>query len=368
MISRLLVTALAFALLGISSVDRVRGATEGVVFTMSNGSNTNKVLAWSRSGNGSLTYRGGTQTGGSGTGGPLNNQAALALSPDGNWLYVVNPGSNTVSVFRVNGTSLTRTDIEPTQGMKPVSVAVHGSLVYVVNAGGKGNIRGFRRDASGNLTFINGSARPLSTSKPRPAQIGFNPQGTRLVVTELRTDRITRYRVLSNGAVDPAQWSPSAGAEPFGFDFAPNGTLVVSEAGDHVNDGSSASSYRFNSSGAPVVISAAVPTTETAACWTAITPDGKYAYVTNTPDHSISGFAIGSNGSLTMLDADGRTAATGGGSFPIDLDTSRDGEFLYVLAAGTHRILVYAINANGSLTARPGAGGLPGAANGLVAR
>ena len=367
MISRLLVTALAFALLGISSVGRVQAATVGVVFTMSNSSTSNKVLTWSRAGNGSLAFAGETQTGGTGTGGPLSNQAALALTPDGGWLYAVNPGSNTVSVFRVNGTSLTRTDVEPTQGKKPVSVAVNGSLVYVLNAGGNGNIRGFRRDTSGNLTFVNGSARPLSTSRPKPAQIGFNPQGTRLVVTELRTDRITSYRVLSNGAVDPPQWSTSAGAEPFGFEFSSAGILVVSEAGNHVPDGSSASSYSLGQ-GAPAVISAAVPTTETAACWTAITPDGRFAYVTNTPDHSISGFAIGGNGALSMLDADGRTAATGGGSFPIDLDTSRDGEFLYVLAAGTHRILVYTINSNGSLSARPGVGGLPGAANGLVAR
>lgn len=367
MISRLLVTGLAFAMLGFVSVDRVRAATEGLVFTMSNGSNSNKVLTWSRSSNGSLTYIGQTRTGGRGTGGPLNNQAALALSPGGEWLYVVNPGSNTISVFRVDGTSLTRTDVEPTQGKKPISVTTHGSLVYVLNGGGKGNIRGFRRDAAGNLAFINGSARPLSTSEPKPAQIGFNPQGTRLIVTELSTDRITRYRVLANGAVDPPQWSPSAGAEPFGFEFSSDGILVVSEAGDHIPDGSSASSYTLGQ-GAPVVISAAVPTTETAACWTAVTPDGRFAYVTNTPDHSISGFAVGGNGSLTMLDADGRTAATGAGSFPIDLDTSREGGILYVLAAGTHRILVYAINSNGSLSARPGVGGLPGAANGLVAR
>jgi 6-phosphogluconolactonase (cycloisomerase 2 family) len=116
------------------------------------------------------------------------------------------------------------------------------------------------------------------------------------------------------------------------------------------------------------VVSAAVPTTETAACWTAITPNGNFAYVTNTPDHSISGFAIANNGALTMLNANGRTATTGAGSFPIDLDTDAGGEFLYVLTAGTHRIMVYAIAGNGSLASRPGVGGLPGAANGLVAR
>lgn len=69
-----------------------------------------------------------------------------------------------------------------------------------------------------------------------------------------------------------------------------------------------------------------------------------------------------------MLDPDGRTAATGAGSLPIDLATSSDGDFLYVLTAGTHRTLVCAIGANGALRARPGASGLPGKANGLAVR
>jgi len=87
-----------------------------------------------------------------------------------------------------------------------------------------------------------------------------------------------------------------------------------------------------------------------------------------TPGHSITGFAIAANGALTILDANGRKTATGAGSFPMDLDTSADGGFLYVLAAGTDCIVVYAIGAGWSLSQRPSIGGLPGAANGLVAR
>lgn len=341
-------------------------ASSGLVLTMSNGSRANKVLAWARSANGALAFAGQTATGGRGSGGQLNNQGGLALSPDGDWLYVVNAGSDSLSVFSVSGTTLTLTDVEPTRGDKPISVTADESLVYVLNAGGRGNVRGFRRDGAGRLTYISG--RGLSARKVVPAQIGFNPAGTRMYVTERRTNRITRFKVRADGTAGSARSSASAGAEPFGFEFAPNGTLVVSEAGNHVEDGSSASSYRFGSGGTPIVVSGAVPTTETAACWTAVTPDGRFAYVTNTPDHSISGFAIAANGSLTLLDANGRTAATGSGSFPIDLDTSSNGDYLYALAAGTHRILVYAVAANGSLVSRPGVGGLPGAANGLVAR
>ncbi|HYI23130.1 MAG TPA: beta-propeller fold lactonase family protein [Candidatus Limnocylindrales bacterium] len=357
----LLVAAVAAAALPPSAA----GAS-GAVFTMSNASGKNKVMAWSRAANGSLTFAGSKATGGRGWGGQLNNQGGLAIG--GDWLYAVNAGSNTVSVFRRNGTSLTRTDVEPSGGAKPISVAVDGTLVYVLNAGGNGGVRGFRRDANGQLTPIAGAARPLSGSNVKPVQIGFTRDGAYVLVTERATDRITRYRVTPTGAIDAPQSTSSEGPEPFGFDVAPDGTLVVSEAGNHVQDASSVSSYRFNASGAPVVVSSAVPTTETAACWVTITPNGDFAYETNTPDHSISGFALGANGSVSMLNANGVTAATGAGSFPIDLDTSSDSGFLYVLTAGTDRILVFAIGANGALAARPGVGGLPNNANGLVAR
>jgi 6-phosphogluconolactonase len=345
----------------------VSAASSGVVLTMSNAAKANKVLVWARGTDGSLSFVGKVATGGKGTGGSLSNQGGLTLSDDGNWLYVVNAGSDSVSVFRVNGTTLTRTDVESSRGDKPISVTTKGSLVYVLNAGGNGNIRGFRRDTNGALTFISGSKRPLSGSATKPVQIGFNPSGNYVFVSERATDRLTRYSISASGAAGAPQATASAGPEPFGFAFSSAGTLVVSEAGNHVEDASSVSSYRLGSGGVPQTVSAAVGTTETAACWTAITPDGKFAYVTNTPDNSISGFSIGANGSLTMLDADGRTAVTGGGSLPIDLAASSDGDYLYVLTAGTHRIVVYAIGANGGLSARPGVSGLPRAANGIIA-
>ena len=366
---RLMASVLGFVLVlaAVGAQPLAAATPAGVVFTMSNSSSANRVLAWARGTDGRLTFAGSTQTGGQGTGGALNSQGALALSSSGLWLFAVNAGSDSVSVFKVSGTSLTLTDVESARGVQPISVTTYGSLVYVLNAGGKGNIRGFRRDTAGKLTFITGSGRPLSTSGVKPAQIGFAASGTQVVVTERVTDRLSRYRISSTGTADGPLTRRSVGAEPFGFDVAPNGTLVVSEAGNHVSDASSVSSYRFTSTGLTAV-SGAVPTTETAACWVAITPDGQFAYVTNTPDNSISGFRLGSGGSLTSITAGGRTAATGAGSFPVDVDVSTDSNFLYVLTAGTDRIVAYAISGTGTLSLLSSITGLPGAATGLVVR
>ena len=81
-------------------------------------------------------------------------------------------------------------------------------------------------------------------------------------------------------------------------------------------------------------------TTETAACWVVVTKDGRYTYTTNTGSNSISGYAIGRDGSLTLLDADGRTAVTGAG--PIDAALSRESRFLYTLNDGAHEIAAFA--------------------------
>ena len=136
---------------------------------------------------------------------------------------------------------------------------------------------------------------------------------------------------------------------PFGFDFTPGGTLIVSEAFGGAADASTASSYNF-SHGQLEVVSSSVATNQTAACWVIVTPDGKYAYTTNTGSSSVTGFGVSSNGSLALLNADGRTGETGADSRPIDATTSSDGQTLYVLSGVTSTVTAFHIAADGSLT------------------
>ena len=85
------------------------------------------------------------QTGG--LGGVLNgsvvdhfaSQGSLAYNAGQGLLYAVNAGSNTVSVFAVHGDALALQQVVWSGGAFPVSVAVHGDLVYVLNALGGGS-------------------------------------------------------------------------------------------------------------------------------------------------------------------------------------------------------------------------------------
>jgi DNA-binding beta-propeller fold protein YncE len=118
-------------------------AGAGTVFTSSNSAAGNAVIAFDRDVHGELVPRASYATGGLGLGSGLGSQGALAQSSDGEWLFVVNAGDDTVSVFRVWTDALVLTDVAPAQGSKPISVTNRHGRVYVLDAGGSGNLAGF---------------------------------------------------------------------------------------------------------------------------------------------------------------------------------------------------------------------------------
>ena len=341
--------------------------TVGQVYTMTNSTAGNSVLAFDRAGDGSLTAAGSFATGGTGTGAGLGNQNGLVL--EGSWLAAVNAGSNDVSLFRVNGDgSLSLADRVSSGGTRPISVTISGTLLYVLNAGGTGNISGFSVAGNGDLTPIAGSTRPLSSGASDPAQIEFAPGGQWVVVTEKGTNRISTYAIGPNGVASAGVTTSSSGATPFGFGFTNSGFLIVSEAFGGAANASAVSSYDAEGDGTWDAISPSVPTTETAACWIAITNSGRFAYTTNTGSGTITGYAV-HQGVLTILDADGVTGTLGAGTAPADMALSRDSKFLYVRAGGTNQIAIFSASHDGSLTAQSGwINGLPAGWSGLAAR
>src|SRR6266536_4566645 len=82
----------------------------------------------------------------------------------------------------------------------------------------------------------------------------------------------------------------------------------------------------------------------------------------------VSGYKIGFNGGLQLLNATGVTASTGAGSTPLDAAFSNDGRFLYVLTPGTNNIQGFSLSSDGSLTPLTQVTGSPSSASGLVAR
>jgi 6-phosphogluconolactonase len=340
-------------------------AGQGAVYTLTNRAAGNAVAVFDRAADGSLASAGTVSTGGLGTGAGLGSQGALVL--DRGRLLAVNAGSNTISLLRAGPSGVSLEDVAPSGGVRPISVTVRGRLVYVLNEGDAttaANIRGFWLLA-GHVIPLPGSSRPLSAALPGPAQIEFSPDGRQLVVTEKGTNRIVTYRVGFLGYAGAPQATPSAGQTPFGFAFASRRHLIVSEAFGGAPDASVLSSYELGAGGGVTPIDPNVATTETAACWVVVTGDGSYAYTTNTGSASVSGYAVGDDGSLTLLDADGKTATTG--ASPIDAALSRGSRFLYVLAGTAQEIDTFEVNADGGLDPVDVDGGLPAGSVGLAA-
>ena len=355
--------ATSASLSGVSLAPAVASAAPdpGAVYVLGNQPSGNRVLVYDRAPDGTLTAAGSVDAGGLGTGGGLGSQGAITTDAAGRYVYAVNAGSNSIAAFRVTPDGLTRTDVVASGGVMPTSLTVHEGLLYVLNAGGAGSIVGFTLD-HGDLVPLPESARPLSGSGTAPAQVSFTPAGDQLVVTERATQSIDLYAVGGDGYATGPTVVDSEGVTPFGFGFDNKGHLVVSEAFGGAADRSAVSTYVVGA-GSLATATASAPTTETAACWIAVTGNGRFAYAGNAGG-SVTGYSVAPDGSLTILDADGRTAAPGAGVF--DLDTSRNGRFLYG-RLGNGMVGAWAIDADGQLSDIGATNGLPAGAVGIAA-
>jgi 6-phosphogluconolactonase len=341
------------------------------VFVMTNNADSNQVIAFERSPAGTLENPRPYATDGRGSGGtvdPLASQGSLTLSTDRAWLFAVNAGSGSVSVFRVNGAKLELTDRVATQGSEPNSVAQHGSLVYVLNTAGSSSVVGFTFD-SGKLVRIPKSLRFLSGNAVASGSVAFSPDGRFLIVTEKATNNLDVFSVLSDGTLSPITVTPSVGPGAFSANFTRNNEALVSETGPGAPNESAISSYAVNSDGTLTPISSSVPTLGTANCWNVTSPDGRFVYVSNAGSGTISGFAIGQGGTLTALPGT-VLASNPAGSSNVDITVSADGKFLYTLNAGTGAVGMFSVQTNnGALTGLGTVGGLPASAgvNGIAA-
>jgi 6-phosphogluconolactonase (cycloisomerase 2 family) len=328
------------------------------VFVQTNASAGNAVLAFDRFADGSLALEGTFATGGLGTSGNLGDQASLAITGDEQQLLAVNAGSDEVSLFDIAEDGLELADVQAV-GDLPVSVAVNGNLVYVLNQGAD-TIQALRISDEDTLVNIPRSTRPLSGTGTGAAEVAFSPDGGLLAVTEKATQTIDTYVVRPNGRAVGPNVQASSGATPFGFQFGPDGRLYVSEAPD-----SAVSSYDVDAEGTLDVISASVPNNQAAACWLVVTEDGRFAYTANAGTSNVSQYTIASNGAVSLVGTGANgTTATG----PVDLDVSDGDEYLYVLARGAGAISAFSIDeGDGSLAPIAGPSELPAGLVGLVA-
>ena len=333
------------------------------IYVQTNDAERNEIVAFDRSADGRLERLGTFDTGGRGTGKPhLASQSSIVLNGEGTLLLVANAGSDEISLFTVEPDGLLLVAQAPSGGSTPTSIAVHGELAYVLNNGQPG-ITGFSL-SNGGLAPIEGSSRPLDPAAD-PAQIAFSPNGRTIVITERGTNRISAFTVDDRGYADGPATIASSGTTPYGFDFAEDAVIVTEAFGGEIG-AAAASSYSLAEPGRLAPVSASIGDTRSEVCWAAITNDGRFAYVTNFGDGTISSYAIGGDGSIELLEP--VAASTRSGEKGIrDEAISRDGRYLYAIDADAQRVYGWTVGGDGRLAPVGEFEGVPATVAGIAA-
>ncbi|MDY7085234.1 MAG: beta-propeller fold lactonase family protein [Actinomycetota bacterium] len=349
-------------------------ASAGMVFVQSNNPRHNSVLAFRRAASGKLSPAGEYRTGGRGGAqkdnpfDPLASQDSLVFDRAHRMMLVVNAGSNSVTTFQVRGDRLTDPRTVPSGGEFPTSIAVSGRTVYVLNAGGRTNVTGFRMTPHGlrpisrstrELGVVN-DAVPLFTDSP--PQVGFSPDGKQLLVTTKSANTIEVFAVDGHGRLSSRAVSTrSAGDVPFSFVFDDRGHLLVTEAAK-----SGVTSYALQRNGRLKVITRSVESGQQVLCW--IARAGKFFYGTNPGSSTISVYSVDAGGRVSIGGEGGVIAPAGGqaaleevaqagedaarapGAGPIDLAATADGKLLYVQNTLAGTVEGFRVGDDGALT------------------
>ena len=333
------------------------------VFVQTDNLAGNTIVAYDRAADGSLRQDGVYPTGGNGgalTGSVVDHlasQGSLAYDRGRGLLYAVNAGSDTVTVFRVHGDRLDRRQVIGSGGTFPVSIAVHGGALYVLNARDGGSVQGFLRIGDALVRVpawhralgLDPAQTPEFTSTP--GQVAFTPNGRHLVVTTKGNGSnidVFAVDVFGGLSAHPVV-NADPGAVPFAVTFDAAQHLVVGEAGTNA-----VATFTVNRNATLTLIDREA-TGQAATCW--IVRAGSNFYASNAGSGSLSGYHDGGSGALTAL---GNTATDAG---TVDAAVTSNGHYLYAQAGANGIVDEYRVGSNGALTAI-GSVTVPGAVGG----
>jgi 6-phosphogluconolactonase (cycloisomerase 2 family) len=312
---------------------RVRATPDyGAVYFASNPDGPNSVVALTRDlSTGLLTYLGSFTSGGNGAT-AIQGAQAHAVMANGSFVYAVNSGSDNFSTFRIGqGGQLTLIATTSSGGTRPVSIAIHGHLLFVLN-------QGTSAVDAGVSPFIIGAdgipvAAPASSisleSADAPSDVIFSGNGLRLAVMCSGSNAIRSFDVDASGNLTNPQ-QVDVESQPVGG--ASNARLPWCGFAAVVEDPGAASVVSFNAEDALSIVSLVPAAADQDPCWATTDISGFRLWTSNFLPRSLTLYSIAADGSLTRQGAY-EPPANDSGPGALDIGVSSDGRFLYRLRA-----------------------------------
>src|SRR5579864_3901492 len=159
-----------------------------------------------------------TSTGGDEPGG-------IRVTPDGNFVVVVNQATNSVSVFSLNSGTGALTEVSGSPFAtgnlpNPVAIDPSGKFVFVGNTGA-GSLSAYTIDSAGGLTPVTGTPIQLAANS-QPSSIAVDPAG-KFVYVSIAPQEVAGFTIdPTTGALTPITDSPfSVGAVTRDIVFVP---------------------------------------------------------------------------------------------------------------------------------------------------
>ncbi|MBH0184819.1 MAG: beta-propeller fold lactonase family protein [Nitrospira sp.] len=293
----------------------------------------------------------------------IADPSAIAVSSNGFFAFVTNAGaSNTVTAFRVatDGRLLRVPSTQATPnpapvGMDPVALAIspNNQFLYVANRGSD-TVTAFSIEDAGALTLVpqtGASANPISVQGDAPAGMAISSNGQFLYVSSSTSNVITVFQIGASGLLTlvpatGANQNPTSvgGTAPKSIRISPNGSfLYVANSGSNT-----VTAFQIGTNG---LLTQVPPTAGnlnpisvggTAPNGIIVSPNGQFLYTAN-GGGNVTTFTIGSGGLLTLVPpSSGNLNPVPAGTNPVAATLSPDGQVLFV-ANGGGRVSSYTI-------------------------
>ena len=214
------------------------------------------------------------------------------------------------------------------------STTTSGTGALFVAAEGDSSVSSFSIDLTTGILTANGSSVPTGSV---PSAMIVAPSGTEMFIANSGTNNISAYTVKSDGTLTAASGSTATGMTPLSmamdsaghFLFVANQGLQVDPTSGTVSVFAVQGTTLTEVPGSPFRVAVTGAPSGSGPAGVAVTPDGKYLYVSNQFDGTLSSFSVDASGLLTA----GPVVSVG--TAPSAVTITPNGGVVYVANAST---------------------------------